>query len=84
MSGMINRVVMFLDKALESVSGAESEFVDNRYNNCAIRAYYAIFQAAVHALRLASGPRGHSRAEKVLDKTAELPNIDNNRGYAFR
>ena len=40
----------FLAKALESLAGAESEFVNARYNNCANRCYYACFQAAIHAL----------------------------------
>jgi uncharacterized protein (UPF0332 family) len=40
----------FLSKADESLAGAESEFVNGRYNNCANRAYYACFQAAIHAL----------------------------------
>jgi len=40
----------FLSKARESLAGAESEFVNARYNNCANRCYYACFQAAIHAL----------------------------------
>jgi uncharacterized protein (UPF0332 family) len=43
----------FLDKAAESIAGAESEFVNGRYNNCANRCYYACFQAAIHALEQA-------------------------------
>jgi uncharacterized protein (UPF0332 family) len=35
---------------MESLAGAESEFVNSRYNNCANRCYYACFQAAIHAL----------------------------------
>ena len=42
-----------LDKALESFAGAESEFVNERYNNTANRAYYAVFQAAIAALQQA-------------------------------
>ncbi|MBI4334070.1 MAG: HEPN domain-containing protein [Chloroflexi bacterium] len=41
---------IFLAKAEESLAGAESEFVNGRYNNCANRSYYACFQAAVAAL----------------------------------
>jgi len=41
---------IFLEKALESLNGAESEFVNGRYNNCANRCYYACFQAAISAL----------------------------------
>lgn len=40
----------FLSKARESLAGAESEFANERYNNCANRCYYACFQAAVAAL----------------------------------
>jgi uncharacterized protein (UPF0332 family) len=47
---MIEREAVFLAKAHESVAGAESEFVNDRYNNAANRAYYACFQAAIHAL----------------------------------
>ena len=42
--------MVYLDKAHESVAGAESELVNGRYNNAANRAYYACFQAAIHAL----------------------------------
>ena len=41
---------LFLIKAEESLAGAESEFINGRYNNCANRCYYACFQAAIHAL----------------------------------
>jgi uncharacterized protein (UPF0332 family) len=41
---------LFLRKALESIAGAESEYADARFNNCANRAYYACFQAAIAAL----------------------------------
>jgi uncharacterized protein (UPF0332 family) len=40
----------YLDKAIESLAGAESEFANRRYNNCANRCYYAMFQAAIAAL----------------------------------
>lgn len=40
----------FLVKAEESLAGAESEFINGRYNNCANRCYYACFQAAIAAL----------------------------------
>src|SRR4051812_19626169 len=42
-----------LEKAEECLAGAESEFVSGRFNNCANRCYYAVFQAAIHALSLA-------------------------------
>lgn len=41
---------VFLDKALESLAGAESEFANGRYNNCVNRCYYCCFQAAIYAL----------------------------------
>ena len=40
----------YFDKAEESFAGAESEYVNSRYNNCANRCYYAAFQAAIYAL----------------------------------
>ncbi|MDQ1301559.1 MAG: hypothetical protein QG637_1481 [Chloroflexota bacterium] len=46
----------YLDKAIESLAGAESEYANNRYNNCANRCYYAMFQAAIAAL-IAAGIR---------------------------
>ena len=41
---------IYLLKAEESLAGAESEFVNSRYNNTADRCYYACFQAAIAAL----------------------------------
>lgn len=41
---------VFLLKAEENLSGAESEFANDRYNNCANRCYYACFQEAIAAL----------------------------------
>lgn len=41
---------IFFAKAEGSLAGAESEFVNGRYNNCANRCYYACFQAAIAAL----------------------------------
>lgn len=50
---------IFLQKAEESLAGAESEFANGRYNNCANRSYYACFQAAIAALiRAGIQPRG--------------------------
>lgn len=43
---------LYLMKAEECLAGAESEFANGRYNNCANRCYYACFQAAVAALQL--------------------------------
>jgi len=47
---MIEPTGPFLIKAQKSLAGAESEFNNGRYNNCANRCYYACFQAAIHAL----------------------------------
>ncbi len=46
--------VIYLLKAEESLSGAESEYANRRYQNCANRAYYACYQVAVAALLHAS------------------------------
>jgi uncharacterized protein (UPF0332 family) len=40
----------YLAKALESIAGAQSECANARFNNCANRAYYVSFQAAITAL----------------------------------
>jgi uncharacterized protein (UPF0332 family) len=53
MSVMIEPLNVYLEKAEESLVGAESEFTNRRYNNAASRCYYACFQAAIHALILA-------------------------------
>lgn len=50
---MIEGRTPFRDKARESLAGAELEFDNGWYNNCANRAYYACFQAAIHALEQA-------------------------------
>ncbi len=55
----LGEIELFLVKAEECLAGAESEFLNGRYNNCANRAYYACFQAAIAALVRASiRPRG--------------------------
>jgi uncharacterized protein (UPF0332 family) len=43
-------VEAYLFKSEQSLGGATSEFANERYDNCANRAYYACFQAAVAAL----------------------------------
>jgi uncharacterized protein (UPF0332 family) len=40
---MVEQGSIMLKKALESLAGAESEFANARYNNCANRCYYACF-----------------------------------------
>jgi uncharacterized protein (UPF0332 family) len=47
---MSDRSTVYLEKAKESLAGAKSELANRRYNNCATRAYYTCFQAAIHAL----------------------------------
>jgi uncharacterized protein (UPF0332 family) len=60
---MIDPIGIFLSKAQASLAGAESEAANARYDNCANRAYYACFQAAVAALLRAGiqspNPQGH-------------------------
>jgi uncharacterized protein (UPF0332 family) len=62
-------VQAYLDKAIESLAGAESELANRRFNNCANRCYYACFQAAVGALLAddvrAYAPDGQLRHEHV-------------------
>jgi uncharacterized protein (UPF0332 family) len=41
---------LYLQKSVESLLGAESECANRRFSNCANRAYYAAFQAAISAL----------------------------------
>ncbi|MBA2596750.1 MAG: HEPN domain-containing protein [Chloroflexia bacterium] len=51
----------YLRKAADSLAGAESECANRRFSNCANRAYYAAFQAAIAALvraRIRSRPGG--------------------------
>jgi uncharacterized protein (UPF0332 family) len=43
-------IEIYLRKAEDSLAGAASEFANGRYDNCANRAYYACFQAAIAAL----------------------------------
>src|SRR4051794_34933539 len=47
---MLDRADILMAKAQESLTGAESELANGRYNNSANRAYYACYQAAVAAL----------------------------------
>jgi uncharacterized protein (UPF0332 family) len=53
----------YFDKAQKSLEGAQSEFINSRYNNCANRSYYACFQAAISAL-LRAGISPPGRAEE--------------------
>ena len=49
---MIEPENLYLRKAEEALAGAESEFANGRYNNCANRCYYSTFDAAIHALEM--------------------------------
>ena len=53
---MIEVEKIYLAKAEECLEGAESEFANGRYNNCANRCYHACFQAAIHGLITDGGP----------------------------
>lgn len=50
-SAMLDQAPVHLAKARESLEGAVSEYRGQRYNNCANRAYYACFQAAIAGLQ---------------------------------
>jgi uncharacterized protein (UPF0332 family) len=70
---MIDTRHIYISKAAESMAGAESEYANGRYDNCASRCYYACFQAGVHALLVAglspTGPRttwGHEQLQAML------------------
>lgn len=57
----VEQINAFLAKDGRSLAGAESEFINDRYDNCANRCYYACFQAAVSALsREGIEPKGTS------------------------
>lgn len=51
---MIDASGTFLDKAQQSIAGARAELAAARYSNSANRSYYAVFQAAVHAILVES------------------------------
>lgn len=55
-------IEIYLRKSEDSLAGAVSEFANGRYDNCANRAYYACFQAAIAAL-LREGIGAPSQAE---------------------
>jgi uncharacterized protein (UPF0332 family) len=44
------QAIIFLAKAAECLAGVQSEFANRRFNNCANRCYYAVFQAAIACL----------------------------------
>ena len=62
---MDDAVAVYLAKAEESLAGAESEIANGRFNNCANRCYFAVFQAAIAALvQAGASPTGASGAWK--------------------
>jgi uncharacterized protein (UPF0332 family) len=61
---------LFLSKARESLAGAQSEFANGRYDNCANRCYYACFQAAVAALEVHEIHPEASRGRATWSHTA--------------
>lgn len=50
MATVIGPYDVYLEKAQESLEGAQSELINHRHNNVANRCYYASFQAAMYAL----------------------------------
>jgi uncharacterized protein (UPF0332 family) len=42
---------IFLEKAVQALEGAASEYLNRRYDNCANRCYFGCFQAAIAALQ---------------------------------
>ena len=68
---MIEQGYPFLNKAVESLIGAESEFINKRYNNTANRAYYACSQAAIAALQRAGvRPRREEWSHEFVETEA--------------
>lgn len=58
------RAELFIDKAAESLGGAESELAARRFSDCANRCYYSCLQAALAALADA-GVRGADKDGQV-------------------
>jgi uncharacterized protein (UPF0332 family) len=80
---MIERDEPFLEKALESLAGAESEFMNERFNNTANRAYYAVFHAAVAALRVAGiHPAGDAWSHEFVPSRFDGVLINRRHQYA--
>jgi uncharacterized protein (UPF0332 family) len=62
--------LIYLDKARESLAGAESEYGNRRHHNCANRCYYVCFQAAIAALLLAGVRPGSDRCPSSGRRTS--------------
>src|SRR5947209_846062 len=59
---MIETESIYLSKAREALAGAESEYANGHYNNCANRCYYSSFHAAIHAFETAGAVARAGRA----------------------
>jgi uncharacterized protein (UPF0332 family) len=80
---MIDSASLFLEKALESLDGTQSEAVNGRYNNAANRCYYASFQAAICALsRAGLKPRGAEWSHAYVPATFDGELINRRKLYA--
>jgi len=51
---VINLDWIYLEKPEENFAAAASEFENRRFNSCASRVYYCVFQAAIYALAQAN------------------------------
>ena len=79
----------YLDKAIESLVGAESEYADRRYNNCANRCYYAMFQCSYR--RTDRRWHSHERMQQVAtvntsfasQSTLDVPGHGGGSVYSF-
>jgi uncharacterized protein (UPF0332 family) len=80
---MIDRASLFLEKAVESLAGAQSEIVNGRHNNAANRCYYACFQAAICALaRAGLKPRGDEWSHAYVPATFDGELINRRKLYS--
>src|SRR5689334_17437172 len=79
---MINMSSLFLQKAVESLTGAHSELINRRYNNVANRAYYACYLAAVYALVSANmQPRGAQWSHEAVPAAFDGQLINRHKMY---
>lgn len=72
----------FLEKALESLAGAELEFANGWMNNCTNRCYYASFQAGIAALQHTGiRPRGDQWSHAFVPSQFEGVLINRRHSY---
>jgi uncharacterized protein (UPF0332 family) len=82
---MIERESVYPEKAQEGLVGAESEFVNERYNNCANRSYYATFQAAIDALEQAGASHlAHRPTGGIISSRPSSPDSSSTGAPAWR